>query len=147
MVRSGLHSDVPRTWHRGWDLSGQAQKRLRWPQGRAEFPSGRARTEVDVQGPQGQQDAADSGQGSQAGGSPAAPTRYRWLPAFADQACGDPHALDDGRRLATYVLRGLACLDEPPPAAAAERRCDALSTSVLVVGLRPTGASPAATLP
>jgi hypothetical protein len=54
------------------------------------------------------------------------------------------------------VLRGLAGLDEPLPATAAERRalwqragieCDALSTSVLVAGLRPTGASPAATLP
>jgi uncharacterized protein (TIGR02679 family) len=76
------------------------------------------------------------------------------LPAFADQACGDPHALDDGRRLATYVLRALACLhDEPPPATAAERRalweragieCDALSTSVLVAGLRPTGDGPLA---
>jgi uncharacterized protein (TIGR02679 family) len=78
----------------------------------------------------------------------------RPLPAFADQACGDPHALDDGRRLATYVLRALACLhDEPPPATAAERRalweragieCDALSTSVLVAGLRPTGDEPLA---
>ena len=76
------------------------------------------------------------------------------LPAFADQACNDPHALDDGRRLATYVLRALACLhDEPPPATAAERRalwervgieCDALSTSVLVAGLRPTGDGPLA---
>lgn len=76
------------------------------------------------------------------------------LPAFADQACGDPHALDDGRRLATYVLRALACLhNEPPPATAAERRalweragieCDALSTSVLVAGLRPTGDGPLA---
>jgi uncharacterized protein (TIGR02679 family) len=76
------------------------------------------------------------------------------LPAFADQACGDPHALDEGRRLATYVLRALACLhDEPPPATAVERRalweragieCDALSTSVLAAGLRPTGDGPLA---
>jgi Protein of unknown function N-terminus (DUF3323) len=53
--------------------------------------------------------------------------------------CGDPHALDDGRRLAAYVLRALASLhDEPPPATAAERRalwdragieCDALTGS------------------
>jgi uncharacterized protein (TIGR02679 family) len=76
------------------------------------------------------------------------------LPAFADSACGHPHALDDGRRLATYVLRALACLhDQPPPATAAERRrlwelagveCDALSTSVLVAGLRLTGDGPLA---
>jgi uncharacterized protein (TIGR02679 family) len=76
------------------------------------------------------------------------------LPEFAAQACGDPHALDDGRRLATYLLRALACLhDEPPPATAAARRalwqragleCDALSTSVLLAGLRPEGDGPLA---
>ena len=89
-----------------------------------------------------------------AGGAGRLPGDGGRLPAFADQACGDPHALDDGRRLATYVLRALACLrDEPPPATAAERRalweragieCDALSTSVLVAGLRPTGDGPLA---
>jgi uncharacterized protein (TIGR02679 family) len=76
------------------------------------------------------------------------------LPAFADRVCGDPHALDPGHRLAAYVVRALACLyGEPPPATAAERRalweragieCDALSTSVLVAGLRPAGDGPLA---
>jgi hypothetical protein len=52
------------------------------------------------------------------------------------------------------VLRALACLHgEPPPATAAQRRalweragieCDALSTSVLVAGLRPTRDGPLA---
>ncbi|HEX6472473.1 MAG TPA: TIGR02679 family protein [Streptosporangiaceae bacterium] len=72
------------------------------------------------------------------------------LAEFAERVCGDPHALDGGR-LATYVLRALACrYDEPVPAGAAERRalweragiaCDALSVSVLVAGLRPHGDS------
>lgn len=76
------------------------------------------------------------------------------LPAFAAQVCGDPHALDDGHRLAAYVLRALACLhDEPPPATAEQRRalwdragleCDLQSTSVLVAGLRPDGDGPLA---
>jgi uncharacterized protein (TIGR02679 family) len=76
------------------------------------------------------------------------------LSEFAAQTCGDPHALDDGHRLTAYVLRALACLhDQPPPTTAAERRalwqragleCDALSTSVLVAGLRPQGDGPLA---
>ncbi|MCX9190959.1 TIGR02679 family protein [Carbonactinospora thermoautotrophica] len=71
------------------------------------------------------------------------------------RTCGDSHALDDGRRLATYVLRALACLyDEPPPANAEQRRalwrkagleCDTLSASVLGAGLRPLGEGPLAT--
>jgi uncharacterized protein (TIGR02679 family) len=71
------------------------------------------------------------------------------LPELAARVCGDPHALDDGRRLSGYVLRALACrYDEPVPVSAAERRalwqragvaCDALSVSVLTAGLRPAG--------
>lgn len=71
------------------------------------------------------------------------------LPEFAERVCGHTHALDDGRRLSTYVLRAVACLhDEPAPTSAVERRalwqragleCDTLSTSVLVAGLRPAG--------
>jgi uncharacterized protein (TIGR02679 family) len=68
------------------------------------------------------------------------------LPVFADRILGDPHGLDDNRRLSGLVLRALSCLvghefanDEP------DRRslwnlfgvdCDALSSTVLVVGLR-----------
>lgn len=76
------------------------------------------------------------------------------LPAFAARVCGDPHALDDGTRLATYTQRALACIHgSQPPASAAERRalwqgagleCDALSTSVLVAGVRAAGDGPLA---
>lgn len=79
----------------------------------------------------------------------ALPADGRPLPAFADAVAGDPHALDDGTRLSTVVLRALATLrDEPVPADAEQRRaawdrvgvaCDALSTAVLVAGLRPAG--------
>ena len=71
------------------------------------------------------------------------------LPVVAERVLGDPHALDEGTRLAGTVLRGLAALhDEPPPADAARRRelwaChgvtgDELSTTVLVAGFAPTG--------
>ena len=80
------------------------------------------------------------------------PSDGRPLPTFAGAVCGDTHALDDGTRLSTLVLRALAAIhDEPPPEDAEERRacweragiaCDALSTSVLVAGLRPVGADP-----
>ncbi len=69
------------------------------------------------------------------------------LPAFAQRTCGDPHALDDNTRLSNRVLRAVAILrDQPMPADAESRRslwdavgvaCDALSTAVLVAGLRP----------
>jgi uncharacterized protein (TIGR02679 family) len=70
------------------------------------------------------------------------------LPSFAQRTCGDPHALDDNTRLGGRVLRAVAVLrDEPLPTDAEGRRalwaavgvsCDALSTAVLVAGLRPT---------
>jgi uncharacterized protein (TIGR02679 family) len=76
------------------------------------------------------------------------------LPTFAAAVCGDPHALDDGTRLAAYVHRALAIQHERPyPTDAAERRslwhdcgiaCDDLSTTVIVAGLRPAGADPLA---
>lgn len=76
------------------------------------------------------------------------------LSAFAQEVCGEEHALDDGNRLSTLVLRALAALhDEPEPPGAQERRalweragvaCDALSTSVLVAGLRLNGQDPLA---
>lgn len=76
------------------------------------------------------------------------PADGRPLPSFADAVCGDPHALDDGRRLAAVVLRAVAAWrDVPMPEDAEGRRslwrevgvaCDALSTTVLVAGLRPT---------
>jgi len=71
------------------------------------------------------------------------------LPAFSDAVLGDPHALDDGTRVATLVLRALATLyDIAPPTSAEERRtlweqagvaADELSTVVLAAGLRPAG--------
>ncbi|OLF07293.1 TIGR02679 family protein [Actinophytocola xanthii] len=80
------------------------------------------------------------------------PSDGRPLPAFAGTVCGDTHALDDGTRLSTLVLRALAAIhDEPPPEDAEQRRacweragiaCDAMSTSVLVAGLRPVGTDP-----
>lgn len=82
----------------------------------------------------------------------ALPARGGPLAEFAARVCGDPHALDDGRRLSAYVLRALAHrYDEPVPSGAAERRGlwqragiarDALSVSVLTAGLRPYGDSP-----
>jgi uncharacterized protein (TIGR02679 family) len=77
----------------------------------------------------------------------AVPADGRSLPAFAADVCGDPHALDDGTRLSGYVMRALARLHGVPfPVDAEARRelwarsgvaCDALSTTVLVAGLRP----------
>lgn len=75
------------------------------------------------------------------------PADGRSLPSFAQRTCGDPHALDDHTRLSSRVLRGVAVLrDRPMPRDAEARRalweavgvaCDALSTAVLVAGLRP----------
>ena len=77
------------------------------------------------------------------------------LPTFAQRTCYDTHELDDGTRLSTLVLRALAALHgEPAPTDAHERRalweragvaCDALSTAVLVAGLRPSTMDPLAT--
>ncbi|MCP9491559.1 MAG: TIGR02679 family protein [Solirubrobacteraceae bacterium MAG38_C4-C5] len=78
------------------------------------------------------------------------------LPRFAASRCGgDPHALDRGRPLDALVLRALAHLDgDLEPASGAEARrerydrwglgCDALSSTVLVLGLRPDGDGPLA---
>lgn len=62
---------------------------------------------------------------------------------------GDSHALDDGTRLSTIVLRALATLhDTASPQSAADRRAlwscagvadDELSATVLAAGLRPSG--------
>ncbi|WP_233580501.1 TIGR02679 family protein [Streptomyces triticirhizae] len=79
------------------------------------------------------------------------------LPAFAARVLrGDSHALDDGTRLSSLVLRALAALhDTDPPRSAADRRAqwarvgiadDELSTTVLVAGLRPLGDGPLARL-
>ncbi|HEY6423858.1 MAG TPA: TIGR02679 family protein [Pseudonocardiaceae bacterium] len=82
-----------------------------------------------------------------AGGAP--------LPVLAERVLGDPHALDEGTRLSSTVLRGLAALhDEAPPVDAAGRRelwalhgvtGDELSTTVLVAGLTPAGSGELAT--
>ena len=71
------------------------------------------------------------------------------LQSFATDLFGDSHALDDGGRLSGLVLRAQAVrYGMEPPADASERRalwersgveCDALSTTVLVAGLRPAG--------
>lgn len=71
------------------------------------------------------------------------------LPAFADAVLDDPHALDDGTRVANLVLRALATLhNSDPPSGAEERRAlweragvaaDELSTTVLAAGLRTNG--------
>lgn len=87
----------------------------------------------------------------------ALPADGRSLSSFAEHVCHDPHALDDGTRVGASVLRALAHLRGcPPPGDAGERRelwaaagvaCDAISTNVLVAGLRPqTSGSLAATL-
>jgi len=84
------------------------------------------------------------------------PDEGRSLAEVAADRCGDPHALDEGRRLPAYLLRALACrYGTTPPADAEQRRalweragvaCDALSTTVLVAGLRPPGADPLAAM-
>ena len=76
------------------------------------------------------------------------------LPVVAERVLHDPHALDEGSRLAGTVLRGLAALhDEALPGDAAGRRDlwalhgvtgDELSTTVLVAGLLPDGPGPLA---
>lgn len=84
----------------------------------------------------------------------ALPAQGEPLPVFAAAHLGDAHALDDGTRLGGVVLRALAALhDTGPPVSAADRRAlwglagiadDALSTTVLTAGLRPTGTGPVA---
>jgi len=84
----------------------------------------------------------------------AMPASGQPLASFAQQLCGDPHGLDEGTRLGGLVLRAVACLhDVEPPADAEDRRhlwelagvaCDAISTAVLVAGLRPDGSGPLA---
>lgn len=79
----------------------------------------------------------------------ALPSDGRPLQSFATDLLGDSHALDDGRRLSGLVLRAQAFRYgiEPPTDAQARRAlwersgvaCDALSTTVLVAGLRPAG--------
>ncbi|MFC4008947.1 TIGR02679 family protein [Nonomuraea purpurea] len=79
----------------------------------------------------------------------ALPAAGRPLAAVAADVTGDPHALDDGTRLSGLVMKALSVLyDVPPPEGAQARRalweragvaCDALSTTVLVAGLRPAG--------
>ncbi|WP_165984577.1 TIGR02679 family protein [Streptomyces sp. YIM 98790] len=80
----------------------------------------------------------------------ALPAQGEPLPVFATRLLrGDPHALDDGTRLSTLVLRALAALHatDPPTDAAARRHLwnlagvtdDGLSSTVLAAGLRPAG--------
>ncbi|NVI88728.1 TIGR02679 family protein [Actinomadura sp. BRA 177] len=79
----------------------------------------------------------------------ALPSDGRPLQSFATDLFGDSHALDDGGRLSGLVLRAQAFrYGIEPPGDAPERRalwersgveCDALSTTVLVAGLRPAG--------
>ena len=74
------------------------------------------------------------------------------LPVLAERTSRDPHALDDGTRCATLVLRALATLYAlPPPSDVVERRRlweragvadDELSSVVLVAGIRPSGPGP-----
>ncbi|MGN9842124.1 TIGR02679 family protein [Nonomuraea sp. H19] len=81
----------------------------------------------------------------------ALPAAGRPLAAVAADVTGDPHALDDGTRLSSLVVKALSVLyDVPAPEGAEARRalweragvaCDALSTTVLVAGLRPAGTS------
>ncbi|HKS50057.1 MAG TPA: TIGR02679 family protein [Amycolatopsis sp.] len=71
------------------------------------------------------------------------------LPSFAEAVTGDPHALDEGTRLAGVVLRALAVqFGTEPPGNADQRRqlweragvaVDEMSTVVLAAGLRPAG--------
>lgn len=71
------------------------------------------------------------------------------LPVFADAVLGDTHALDEGKRTASLVIKALAAIyDVAAPADAPERRAlweqagiadDELSSTVLVTGFRPVG--------
>jgi uncharacterized protein (TIGR02679 family) len=68
---------------------------------------------------------------------------------LAWRVTGTTHGLDDDTALAAIVLRGVACaVGEPPASSAAERRdlwraagvlTDEVSTTLLVLGLRPPG--------
>jgi len=80
----------------------------------------------------------------------ALPAAGQPLPSFAAQVVrGDAHALDDGTRLSSLVLRALATLhDLEPPQSAQDRRSlwaragvsdDELSSTVLAAGLRLDG--------
>ena len=78
------------------------------------------------------------------------PGEPRLRTELAATCAGDAHALDEGRPLASVVLRGLAVLlQAPQPASAQERRelweragvlADAVSATVLTLGLRPRAA-------
>ncbi|WP_328906890.1 TIGR02679 family protein [Streptomyces sp. NBC_00234] len=82
------------------------------------------------------------------------PARGEPLPVFATRVLDDSHALDDGTRLSSLVLRALSALHGvPAPETASDRRAlwsragiadDALSTTVLTAGLRPVGRGPVA---
>jgi uncharacterized protein (TIGR02679 family) len=71
------------------------------------------------------------------------------LPVFADNVLDDPHALDDGTRTASLVLRALTAIYEvDAPTDTHERRAlweragiadDELSSIVLAAGIRPDG--------
>ncbi|WP_255307960.1 TIGR02679 family protein [Streptomyces marincola] len=85
----------------------------------------------------------------------ALPAPAQPLPAFAARVLrGDAHALDEGTRLSSLVLRALAALhDTDVPRSAEHRRAlwaragvadDDLSATVLVAGLRPAGEGPLA---
>lgn len=73
---------------------------------------------------------------------------------LANRVTGNSHGLDDGRMVASLVLRGVAQLTQIAlPEGAAARRAlwetagvlsDEISTTVLTLGLRPTGADPLA---
>ncbi|WP_165960893.1 TIGR02679 family protein [Actinocrispum wychmicini] len=74
------------------------------------------------------------------------------LAELASRACGDAHALDDGRLVTVLVLRAIAVASgEPLPSTAARRRDlwamaginpDTVSGTVLTWGLRPPRADP-----
>lgn len=86
----------------------------------------------------------------------ALPAADELLPVLAGRLLNDTHALDAGRRLSSLVLAAVAA-DQglERPTSAGDRRAlwrsvgvrdDELSSVVLVAGLRPSGASTAATL-
>lgn len=82
----------------------------------------------------------------------ALPGQPRLRTELAASCAGDAHALDEGRLLASVVLRGLAVsCDVAPPMTARERRelweragvlADAVSSTVLTLGLRPLASGP-----
>ena len=82
------------------------------------------------------------------------PARNTSLPLLAQETLGDPHGLDRGTWAAAAVLEAVAChLGATPPRTAQEGRelwsrmgvtADALSPSVLVLGLQPGGDDPLA---